>query len=620
MSEHRSLWQLLEDVGREHDRQLSEYDRRLSALLTVTRDLKLHIQRNTSAGGETLGNAELLNQLMLSDVSIAPPSPHRLPHTAMTSKPALVGLPPVTDSISSADVGSEAPAAGAAIPKGTSDDAAEASLSFNPPAANQELPSETTAVSKPLELSPRAAPIAQKHPDKPPDDPFDKAWTLHTMQSSAPREAMDGVPGWLNQNLWFVTTSWFVGLVATLIVFNTIIMMVDAQYSGLYAGYISGFPGVDSPMHSWPRAQRLFGIADTMFTFIFFIELMLQILRFRLSFFKDPLNWIDILAVLGGLAQLLMEDGSSSTVVRLLRVSKPLRSARLLKNKHIQTSCNILVKCLKASVVTLFWSLCLLMMIQCIIGLLIGQIAQDFVSDLNNPENGRHEVFRYYGTMSRCIITMFEIHMANWASPCRVMINNVGEFWGNALVLYRCVVGFALMSVLGATFVQQAMSVQQHDQDLMILRKQKDTDRFNKKLKALFETMDTDGNGHLSRGEFNAITEDKGLKHWMESLDINPDDLQGLFDMLDTGDGFVSADEFLMGATRLRGSARSLDVAQLLVSVARLEHIIEKKAEHTGGLFQRFDTLEELIREKGKCSESSLESFWRKRKWLIHDE
>merc|ERR1719215_1739321 len=173
--------------------------------------------------------------------------------------------------------------------------------------------------------------------------------------------------------------------------------------------------------------------------------------------------------------------------------------------------------------------------------------------------------------------------------------------------------GFALMSVISAVFVQQAMSVQQQDHEIMILKKQKETERYNKKLKSLFESMDTDGDGQLCRREFDAVTRNHELKLFMESLDINPDDLQGLFDMLDTGDGFVSADEFLMGATRLRGSARSLDVAQLLVSVARLEHIIEKKAEHTGGLFQRFDTLEELIREKGKCSESSLESFWRKR-------
>jgi len=380
---------------------------------------------------------------------------------------------------------------------------------------------------------------------------------------------------------------------------NTIIMMVETQYLGIQAGYISGFPGIDVPMEeSWPGAAQTFFITDRAFTFIFFFELILRILRFRLGFFKVPLNWIDILAVLASLFQVLVEEvWVNPTIVRLLRVARPVRSVRFLRNKKIQKSLSILMKCLQASVVTLFWSLCLLMMIQCIIGMVFGQVAQEYISDSNNPENGRHEVFRYYGTFTRCLVTMFEIHMANWAAPCRVVINNIGETWGNLLVFYRCVMGFALMSVLGAVFVQQAMSVQQQDHEIMVLRKQKEAERYSSKLKALFQAMDTDGNGCLSRTEFDAVTDNTDLKHWMESLDINPDDLQGLFDLLDTGDGLVSADEFLMGATRVRGTARNIDVAQLMVTVGRIEHLMEKKVNLL------VTTVQQLIEENEKRTE-----------------
>merc|ERR1719210_59676 len=110
--------------------------------------------------------------------------------------------------------------------------------------------------------------------------------------------------------------------------------------------------------------------------------------------------------------------------------------------------------------------------------------------------------------------------------------------------------------------------------------------------------MDTDGDGQLSRKEFEAVTHNKELMHWMESLDINPDDLQGLFEMLDTGDGVVSSDEFLMGATRVRGHARNIDVAQLMVTVGRLEHMMEKKMELISTMTCRFDQLEALIKGK----------------------
>merc|ERR1719362_701522 len=204
---------------------------------------------------------------------------------------------------------------------------------------------------------------------------------------------------------------------------------------------------------------------------------------------------------------------------------------------------------------------------------------------------------------------MFEIHMANWAKPCRVLVETLGEMVGNIFIFYRCIAGFALMSVIGAVFVQQAMSVQQQDQDLTILRKQKEAESYSRKLRQLFSDLDNDGDGQLSKQEFEAITEDPDLKAKMESLDINPDDLQGLFTLLDTGDGFVSADEFLTGATRVRGSARNIDVAQLLVMVNRLEQTIHRMDKLLGGdVVVRLEKLEELLaRPKQKRSSWALD-------------
>merc|ERR1712008_327661 len=132
------------------------------------------------------------------------------------------------------------------------------------------------------------------------------------------------------------------------------------------------------------------------------------------------------------------------------------------------------------------------------------------------------------------------------------------------------------------------------DQDIMIMRKQKEANSYNLKLKKLFRSLDTDGDG-LSKEEFEAITANSELKAWMESLDINPDDLQGLFSMLDTGDGYVSADEFLTGATRVRGTARNIDVAQLLVMVNRLEPIIHRLDSFAADVVLRLDKLGMLV-------------------------
>ena len=43
-----------------------------------------------------------------------------------------------------------------------------------------------------------------------------------------------------------------------------------------------------------------------------------------------------------------------------------------------------------------------------------------------------------------------------------------------------------------------------------------------------------------------------------------------LFDLIDDGDGQISIEEFLQGAKRLRGAAKSIDMAQMLVQVNKL--------------------------------------------------
>merc|ERR1712157_204256 len=61
--------------------------------------------------------------------------------------------------------------------------------------------------------------------------------------------------------------------------------------------------------------------------------------------------------------------------------------------------------------------------------------------------------------------------------------------------------------------------------------------------------------------------------------DINPDDLQGLFDLLDTGNGSISTEEFVCGSQRLKGSAKNIDMAHLLVIVGKMEGTVDRILE-----------------------------------------
>mmetsp|Transcript_84123 Transcript_84123/g.162349 ORF Transcript_84123/g.162349 Transcript_84123/m.162349 type:complete len:590 (-) Transcript_84123:271-2040(-) len=566
-----TFWQLITDLGAEHDRQLT-------GLLTLVRELRVELtdatecdNRSSVVANLRLENLELRKQLANVQATPQPGAQlHAQPMVAMQGQVqdgvALAELEEewLADSMVSQKV-EEAPGVGmrgVMTSFGTSPSMGKGAEDC----VREDARKNTTTTES---LAKAAAPES-KHEEHDKAD-LDKPAVARMQRFSASLQHLVDSPG-------------FEAFVGFLIVTNTLVMMLESQYLGLLSGYRSGIPGIGEDARvTWRGADKAFLIIDRAFTVIFAVELLVRFIALRCALFKTPLNWIDIAAVFVSVLQWAVEEiPVNPTILRLVRVARLVRGIRFLKLSKVLASLNILIRCMRASVNILFWSLCLLMMIQCITGMVTSQLAQEYIVNLANPEDKRHELFLYYGTFTRSFITMFEIHMANWATPCRIFLETLGEIWGDLLVFYRCIMGFALMNVIGAVFVQQTMAVAQNDNDIMILKKQKEAENYNNKLKSLFATLDKDQDGMLSRDEFDEITQDLELKSWMRALEIDPEDLSGLFDLLDTGDGNVSMDDFMMGATRMRGPARSIDVAHLLTMVGRLERMMAERPHGAG--------------------------------------
>ncbi|CAE7200784.1 zupT, partial [Symbiodinium sp. KB8] len=184
----------------------------------------------------------------------------------------------------------------------------------------------------------------------------------------------------------------------------------------------------------------------------------------------------------------------------------------------------------------------------------------------NNPQI-REQVFRYYGTFSRTLLSMFEILFANWGPPCRVVVENISEWFSVFFLLYRCVLGFAVLNVVSAVFVQQTMRTASSDEELAFKQKERDVAMYTRKVRKLFQTMDDSGDGALNLEEFAKLANSPKLAFWMSQLELEYHDLMSLFEFLDNGDGQITLTEFIEGAARLRGSAKAIDVWRLETKV-----------------------------------------------------
>jgi len=223
------------------------------------------------------------------------------------------------------------------------------------------------------------------------------------------------------------------------------------------------------------------------------------------------------------------DDAFDFAMLRLFRLIKIVKSMRMFNINSILAPLHLLTKCLEACVGMLFWSFLLMSFVQCVAGIVVSELCYSFLRDSDDPE-ARAVVYQYYGTFTRTILTMFEIMFANWGPACRVLVENVSEWFSVFFLVYRCVMGFAVLNVVGAVFVQQALKTAASDEDLAFRQKERDIASYNGKVKKLFCSIDGSGDGNISLDEFTKLVQSPKLKFWMSQLELEYHDLLSLFD------------------------------------------------------------------------------------------
>ncbi|CAE7553116.1 CACNA1I [Symbiodinium pilosum] len=374
-------------------------------------------------------------------------------------------------------------------------------------------------------------------------------------------------------------------VIAAVLCINVLWMAFELQLSGSDTGYQIGVISAPPvPAESWSTWGRIIEVGDLIFTTFFVTDVVVRIVVLQRSFWKVPLNYIDVAVSAASLFEVTVYHGTTLAVnpilFRLVRIGKLARAIRFVTMTSMLASLQLLVKCLASSSNMLFWSFCLLTFVQCVAGLIVSTLCRDFFEDDSYDVSLREAVFRYYGTFTRTFLTMFEILFANWGPACRVLVENFSEWFSIFFLFYRCVLGFAVLNVVNAVFVQQTMKTAGSDEELAFKQKEKDAQMYTRKVKRLFQTIDDSGDGTLNLEEFSKLVQSPKLKFWMSQLELEYHDLLSLFEFLDNGDGEITLMEFIEGAARLRGGAKALDIWRI---ETKLEVLFEEvlKALHT---------------------------------------
>jgi hypothetical protein len=209
-------------------------------------------------------------------------------------------------------------------------------------------------------------------------------------------------------------------------------------------------------------------------------------------------------------------------------------------------------------------------------------LAKSFIEDTEREsEEARLQMYKYFGTFTRAWLSMFELTVANWVPIMRHVLETMGEPAAFGILCYQLVMGFSVMKVIAGVFLQETYKAVANDDELMVLRKQRDIQNFQDKMRSLFQYAGGEDNDTLRLQEFeSAVDNDPLLKEWLSSLDLDVSCARLVWDIKDQShEEGLTLQELSEGVHKIRGFARASDLLQLSESVHRLREPSDAKLE-----------------------------------------
>jgi hypothetical protein len=373
-------------------------------------------------------------------------------------------------------------------------------------------------------------------------------------------------------------------LFAKIILLNAVVLALEVQYRGFDVGFNLGYRWYErSAEEIWPMAESSFEVCHWVFGIAFTIELVLKAVGMRQyprTYFRDQWNYFDFAMVVLFYIDSVGKTSVPTGVLRVIRMGRFMRLVKLVKTIEGFEALYLMTTALKGSLGALTWSCVLLVILQMLIAFLVNQLLYSFYFDNGFYElEERQEIFAYFGTFSRSMLSMFEMTLANWPPICRMLQDNVNEWFVVFCVMHKLIIGFAIIGVINGVFIQETFKVASTDDNLMIYQKERAVRLHNQKMRRLFHAADETGDGLLDLEEFSNAMSDKDVKTWMASMELDVSDAASVFALVDKdGDARLTPEELVQGVALLKGAARSIDLHMLRREVESIRDLIAKSA------------------------------------------
>jgi len=371
-----------------------------------------------------------------------------------------------------------------------------------------------------------------------------------------------------------------------LIVLSTVKMCVEAEYQGWYVGHKLAHPGIAGRLATTQAttdsADFMFYILELFFGCIFTVEVVIKMWALKCRFWRCGWNIFDTMII--GIAWFTFFINIKLPVkpmlLRLFRLIRLLRLLKVLSRYEVFDDLQLMVKALSAGVPVLIWVIILVgpVIACCSLGLVYTLI--DYIEDDSLPIDVRVVCYNYFGTFSKAMLSMFEVTFGNWVPICRFLYKNVDERFALFFIAWKLVVGVAVLRVIYGVFLHVTFRCVHANEELLIAQKIRADKKYRDKIYDIFRRFETSGSGGLSWDEFSKITEDEKVSALLGALDLDIKDAKLVFELANLEGDELSPEEMIEGFGKLKGTARSVDIGNLLSmhrkSMEKINEILDR--------------------------------------------
>jgi len=337
------------------------------------------------------------------------------------------------------------------------------------------------------------------------------------------------------------------------------------------------FPRYTNPKGNlWWGEEELFVALDWFFGVTFTVEVVLKMIGLRRrKFIRDKWNCFDL-----AIQMLWLFDAFSRDIVtmpidamllRMGRLARLMRLVRLAKTLRGLDPLFLMVTTLQGSITALVWASIFLFVCQTFCAFVLYQIVTSYYLEQNVASNDRKiEAFRYFGTFTRALLSMFEITLGNWMPVARLLFDDVSEWFFFFSVLHKLSMGFAVIGVINGIFIQETFKVASCDDTIMFLQKERAMKTHVRKMRKFFDKADQSHDDVINRAEWHDILSNPAVCTWLSAQELDSFDVDDLFALLSKGKDEINVLDLIQGVSRLKGNARSVDLAVLAHHHAQL--------------------------------------------------